>query len=93
MRIFEFRNPTPIQAFGLAPDQDDASELFQEYVLARGGDPDSLLWRELALPHLDEDARAGVRDAMRLNREGLIVREGVGRWAFVIPVGGDEAAR
>lgn len=87
MRIFQFRDPTPIEALVLASDQDDATELFEEYVLAHGGDPDTLLWRELGLDHLEDDAFAAVRDAMKLNREGLVVFQGEGRLVFVIPVG------
>ena len=87
MRIFQFRDPTPIEALVLALDQDDATELFEEYVLAHGGDPDTLLWRELDLEHLEDHALAGVRDAMKLNREGLVVFQGEDRMVFVISVG------
>lgn len=88
MRLFEFRDPTPIEAYVLASDQDDATELFQEYALARGGDPDTLLWRELELTHLDDDAISGVSDAMALNREGLVICQPVDRWLFITPLGG-----
>jgi hypothetical protein len=91
MRIFQFRDPTPIEALVLASDQDDATELFEDYVLAQGGNPDTLLWRELGLDHLEDDALSGVRDAMKLSREGLLVYQGEGRLVFVIPVGGRPA--
>ena len=92
MRIFQFRDPTPIEALVLAPDQDDATELFEEYVLAQGGDPDTLLWRELDLDHLEDHALTGVRDAMKLNREGLVVCQGEDRLVFVIPIGSGRPA-
>lgn len=87
IRIFQFRDPTPLEALVLASDQDDATKLFEEYVLAHGGDPDTLLWRELDLDHLEDHTLAGVRDAMKLSREGLVVFQGEDRMVFVISVG------
>jgi hypothetical protein len=87
MRIFQFRDPTPIEALVLSADQDDATELFEEYVLRQGGDPDTLLWRELSMHHLQEEAVAAVREALELGREGLVVCEAEDRWILVVPLG------
>src|SRR5690349_7834873 len=97
MRIFEFRSlgPTPVEAFVLAVDQDDATELFEEYALAHGGDPDSLLWREWPVGRLGDAAEhSAVRQALTLDRGGFVVCQSEGRWVFVIPLGaGREAMR
>lgn len=61
MRIFQFRDLGEIEAFVLAADQDDATELFDEHVLAHGGDPDSLLWREWQVDSLGEPEQSAVR--------------------------------
>lgn len=83
MRIFEFRDPTPIEAYVLATDQESAFELFEEYVLARGGDPDTLLWREWSIDNLDEPEQAKVCEALELKREGVVAQQSVGHWVFV----------
>lgn len=88
MRLFEFRDPTPIEAYVLAVDQDDATELFEEYVLVHGGDPDTLLWRELGINHLFDPLKAVVQDALSIGREGLVVGAGADRWVFVVPLSG-----
>ena len=97
MRIFEFRSigPMPVEAFVLAANQDDATELFEEYALAHGGDPDSLLWREWPVRRLGDAAEhSAVRQAAVLDREGLVVCQSESRWVFVIPLGaGVEAIR
>ena len=87
MRIFEMRDPSPIEAFVLAADQDDATELFEEYILANGGDPDTLLWREWRFADLTQPERAAIDAALAINREGLVTCDATGRWAFVIPLG------
>ena len=87
MGIFEFRDPTPIEAFVLAANQDDATELFEEYVLAQGGDPDTLLWREWQLGNLSEPEQSIIREALTLNREGLVSCDAEERWNFVTPLG------
>ena len=92
MAIFEFRDPTPIEAFVLAADQDDATEVFEEYVLAHGGDPDTLLWREWQLDNLSEPEQSIIREALALNREGLVSCDAEGRWVFVTPLGVQQGA-
>jgi len=89
MLIFQMRDPTPIEAFVLAPDYDRASALFQEHLRAHGGDPDTLLWRELRLEHLEHDDEAAVREAVELAREGLVTCDAAGRWSFLTPLGPD----
>lgn len=86
MRLFQFHNPMPIEALVLAADQDAATEIFEEHALARGGDPDTLLWRELSLEHLEDEARSAVVEAMKLGREGLVICESVNRWLFIAPL-------
>ena len=89
MRVFQFRDLGEIEAFVLAVDQDNATELFEEHVLAHGGDPDSLLWREWQVGNLGEPDQSAVREALELLREGLLTSDGQGRWAFTTPIGGD----
>lgn len=85
--IFEMRDLTPIEAFVLAPDYDRASEMFGQHLLARGGDPDALLYRELDLQHLEDAARGAVQEALGLAREGLVICDAADRWVFVTPLG------
>lgn len=87
IRLFEFRDFTPIEAFVLATDEHGATERFKEYVIANGGDPDSLLWRELTREHLEDDFQSAVREAMEMNREGLVIRDEMDRWVFITPLG------
>ena len=92
MRIFQFRDPTPIEAYVLAPDYDRASEIFRFHLQAHGGDPDTLLWREWRLEGLDEPEQSRVREAFELSREGLLISDAVGLWVFVTPLGDREHA-
>lgn len=87
MRIFEMRDPTPIEAFVLARDYDRAHELFQRHLQAHGGDPDTLLYREVELQHLDEPENDAVYEALEFSCEGLVVCDAIGQWAFVTPLG------
>lgn len=81
------RDPTPIEAFVLARDSERAAELFKLHLIAHGGDPDTLLWREWSIDGSGEFEQPVVREAMELCREGLLTCDGEGRWAFVIPLG------
>ena len=89
LRIFQFRDPTPIEAYVLAPDADDATELFEEYVLRRSGDPDTLLFRGIRLDYLEDDAAAAaaVQEALGVGRKGLVVNESEGVWTLIVPLG------
>jgi len=89
MLLFQFRDPLPIEAYVLAPDFDRARELFQRHLQVHGGDPDTLLYRELVLEHLGEDDGAAVSEAMGLNRQGLLVRDDIRGWVFVTPLGNE----
>jgi hypothetical protein len=85
--VFQMRDMTPIEAFVLAGNCDRAHELFEEHLRAHGGDPDTLLYREVGLQHLEDEAEPAVREALGLAREGLVVCDAAGRWAFVMPLG------
>lgn len=87
MLIFEFRDTTPIEALVIAEDQEAATGIFQRYLRAHDGDPDTLLWRQLQLDHLTDEAGVAVREALGLARAGLISCDALGNWAFVIPLG------
>jgi hypothetical protein len=86
VRLFEFRDTSEISAVVLAENYDDATEIFEEYVLSEGGDPDSLLWREIAIGNLQDEASSAVSDAMNLNREGLVICQAEDRWVFIAPL-------
>jgi hypothetical protein len=87
MRLFDFRDTGGLSAVVLAADPDDATEIFEEYVFAEGGDPDSLLWREITIADLQDDPLLAVfRNAMQLDRQGLVVRQAEDRWVFIIPL-------
>jgi hypothetical protein len=88
LMVFQMRDLTPIEALVLAVDYDRASALFGQHLLAHGGDPDALMYRELELPHLEDDARNAVEEALGLGREGLVVCDTADQWAFVTPLGG-----
>ena len=90
MRLFEFRDPTPIEAFVLALDCDRATEIFQMHLTAHGGDPDTLMWREWPEDDLGEPERSIISEVLALHREGLLTCDAKGLWVFVTPVG-DEA--
>jgi hypothetical protein len=83
VRLFEFRDTSDISALVLAVDHDNATEIFEAYVFAEGGDPDSLLWRELVITDLQDDASSAVQDAMQLDREGLVICQAADRWVFI----------
>ena len=86
MRLFEFRDPTPIEAFALAPSYDRARKMFRRHLQANGGDADTLLWRERSLDDLDQVEQSAIKGAMSIGRPGLVSRVSVGRWVFIIPL-------
>jgi hypothetical protein len=83
MRIFQMRDLGEIETFVLAVDYGRASAIFEAHLIAHGGDPDAVLYREVELQHLDEPANDAVYEALDLDREGLITCDGNGQWAFV----------
>ena len=87
MRIFQMRDFNEIEAFVLAADYDRASEIFEQHLQAHGGDPEAVLYRELELRHLDEPANDAVYEALDLDRDGLVLCDASGHWAFVTPLG------
>lgn len=86
LRIFQMRDPTPIEALVLAEDYDSANELFQDYLRRHGGDPDTLLSRELGLHHLGDDAAVVVREALGINRDGVLIQDDMRGWVFITPL-------
>jgi hypothetical protein len=87
LQIYQMRDLTPIEALVLAVDYDRASELFGQHLVAHGGDPDALMYRNLDLDHLEDAARNAVEEALGIGREGLVVSDAAGQWAFVSPLG------
>ena len=87
MVIFEFTDTTPIEAFVLAKDYDQAASLFEMHLTAHGGDPDTLLYRAWPLEDLGEPEQGVVREALALDREGLLTCDADNRWVFVTPLG------
>jgi hypothetical protein len=86
--VFQMREPSaPLEAFVLASDQERAAALFELYVRAHDGDPDTLLWREWRLNQLDEPERPLIEQALALRREGLMTPDILGQWAFTTPIG------
>src|SRR4051812_30842404 len=92
MRIFQMRDLGEIEAFVLASDYDRASDLFEQHLRSKGGDPDAVLYRELELQHLDEPANDAVYEALELDREGLVICDADGQWAFIAPLGDHQKA-
>ena len=88
MGLFEFRDPTPIEAFVIAKDTDRALAMFKLYLETNGGDPDTVLWRERDLEDLDEAQQLALEDAATIHREGLVTVDVSGRWVLLIPLGG-----
>lgn len=86
MQIFEFRDPTPLEALVIASDEEAASEIFQMYLRAHGGNPDTLLFRRLQMHHLQDMAAAAVREALDLGRAGLVICDAEEQWVFVMPL-------
>jgi hypothetical protein len=86
MRIFQMRDLGDIEAFVLAADYDRASAIFEGHLLAHGGDPDAVLYREVELQHLDEPANDAVYESLEFEREGLVTCDAQGQWAFVLPL-------
>lgn len=87
IRVFEMRDPTPIEAFVLATDSERAAELFGMHLQAHGGDPDTLLWREWPVDDLGDPPRNIVQEVWGLHREGLLTCDAEDRWVFITPVG------
>lgn len=90
MRVFEFRDVSPsdaIEALVVAANEEAATAIFQMYLRAHGGDPDTLLWRELSMHLLQDLAAAAVREAFQLGREGLVICDAQEQWVFVVPLG------
>lgn len=92
MLVFQFRDPTPIEALVLANDYDRAAAVFSRYLDEHDGDPDTLLWRELPLDNLADAAVGPVREALGLAREGIVTCDADGRWVFATPLGDHTAA-
>ena len=88
MGLFEFRDPTPIEAFVIAKDTDRALAMFKLYLETNGGDPDTVLWRERDLEDLDEAQQLALEEAATIHREGLVIVDASGRWVLLIPLGG-----
>jgi hypothetical protein len=87
------REPSlPLEAFVLAPDQERAAGLFELYVRAHGGDPDTLLWREWPVEQLDDPERSIIQRALELGGQGLLTPDVLERWAFITPLGDTPAA-
>ena len=87
MLIFQFRDPTPIEALVIASDDETATAIFQMYLRAHDGDADTLLFRRLQMHHLQDVAAAAVRESLDLGREGLIICDVADQWVFVVPLG------
>jgi hypothetical protein len=86
--IWQFRGVgTEIEAFVLAGDYDPACELFQAHLRVNGGDPDTLLFREVGLDHLDDDAAVAVREALTIGRDGLVMHDDIRGWLFINRLG------
>ena len=92
MRVYEMRDPTPIEAFVLAPDYDRAFEIFGGYLKTHGGDPDTLLYREWQVANLEGEARSVIEEAIALDRVGLVTCDAAGQWVFVTPLGDHKEA-
>ena len=93
MRLFQFRDLTEIEAFVIAAECERATEIFQLYLRARGGDPDALMWRDLQSDDLEPMERSAVTDAVATDREGLVVSDTAGGWVFIIPVGDETSGQ
>jgi hypothetical protein len=78
---------TAIEAFVLAGDYERARELFQAHLRVNGGDPDTLLFRELEMHHLENDAAVAVREGLAIERGGLVIHDEVRGWLFITPLG------
>jgi hypothetical protein len=86
--IWQFRGVgTEIEAFVLADDYDPACELFQAHLRVHDGDPDTLLFRQLEMDHLDSDAAVVVREALVMERDGLVAHDEKRGWVFITPLG------
>lgn len=87
MVVFQMRDMSAIEAFVLASDYERAFHLFEQHLLAHGGDPDALIHRQPGLEHLEPEERVAVEEALEIDREGLVTADGNGRWAFTTPLG------
>jgi hypothetical protein len=90
MRVFEFRDVGPsdaIEALVIATNEEAATAIFQKYLRAHGGDPDTLLWRQLQFELLTEEAGVAVQEALELGRQGLVICDAHGQWIVVVPLG------
>jgi hypothetical protein len=87
MRIFQMRDLGEIEAFVLAVDYGRASAIFEAHLIAHGGDPDAVLYREVDLQHLDEPANDAVYESLDLDREGLVTCDACDVWSFLTPLG------
>jgi hypothetical protein len=87
MRIFQMRDLAEIEALVLASDQERAAELFAQHLLAQGGDPDAVMYREVSLDNLEEPANDAVNEALDIGWDGLVTCDAQGRWAFTTPLG------
>jgi hypothetical protein len=86
--IWQFRGVgTEIEAFLLCGEYEPACELFQAHLRVHGGDPDTLLFREVGLEHLDDDAAVMVREALAIQRDGLVTHDDTRGWLFTTPLG------
>ena len=86
--VWQFRGVgTEIETLVIAGDYDRACELFQAHLCAHDGDPDSLLFRELKMHHLEDHAGLAVREALATDRDGLVMHDDIRGWLFITPLG------
>lgn len=86
--IWQFKGVgTEIEALVLATDYDPARELFQGHLRVHGGDPDTLLFRQLKMQHLEQDVAVAVREALSIERDGLVTHDEVRGRLFITPLG------
>jgi len=86
--IWQFRGVgTEIEAFVLAGAYDAACELFKAHLCVHGGDPGTLLFREVGFEHLDDHAAVAVQEAVAIGRDGLVMHDKARGWLFITLLG------
>jgi hypothetical protein len=81
MRFFHFKaHELPVEAHIFAETRKRAAELFFLYALVVGHRVEDFMWRELTPKDFGEPDQSRLRDALRLNMDGIAIHDDERGW-------------
>jgi len=81
MRFFHFKaHELPLEAHIFAATRKRAAELFFLYAVVKGHRAEDFMWRELAPENFEEPDESRLREALRLNLDGIATYDDERGW-------------